>query len=198
MYGIEFKNQTFYSQKFDKSHLNSYNICVVYLYRYNKMTDFENIEFSKNSEMIEIDEDLEGLKNNVDKNPMEKDFWWVTLNRTKKYEVPWVKESERLTKNKWVVYYDKSLVITKDWRSWIDSHKETFYSQKRMPWKTLNIPWRHVAEDGTVRDGEWYIVLAAPLKIYPRGTRIMTTLWPGKVYDTWWMRGKWIDLYVNR
>jgi hypothetical protein len=25
----------------------------------------------------------------------------------------------------------------------------------------------------------------------------MTTLWPGKVYDVWWMKGKWIDLYVN-
>ena len=162
------------------------------------MIDFKNIESSKNPEMVKIDEYLKELKNNIDKNSIEKDFWWVSLHKTKKYEVPWVKESGRLTKNKWVVYYSKSLVITKDWKSWVDSHKETFYSQKRRLWKTLNIPWRHVAEDGTVRDEEWYIVVAAPLKIYPRGTRIMTTLWPGKVYDTWWMKGKWIDIYVNR
>ena len=163
------------------------------------MTTLEkNNKISDDSEMMEIDKDLQELKSSVDTNTIEKNFWWVTLKKSEKYEVPWIKESERLTKRKWVTFYNKALVATKDWRYKIESHRETYYSQKKLPWKKLDIPGRHVAEDGTVRDEEWYIVVAAPLYIYPKGTRIMTTLWPGKVYDTWSMMWKWVDIYVDR
>lgn len=158
------------------------------------------------SNIVEFLEEIWDLKNEIlnnenrQENPegKEQSFWWITLKRTWIYEVPWITESGRLTKNKWVVQYKNALVVTKDWKSRTESHKETFYSQKKMPWKKLNIPGRHIAEDGTIRDREWYIVIAAPLKIYPRGTRIMTTLWPGKVYDTWYMKWKWVDIYTNR
>jgi hypothetical protein len=38
------------------------------------MIDFKNIESSKNPEMVKIDEYLKELKNNIDRNPIEKDF----------------------------------------------------------------------------------------------------------------------------
>lgn len=140
-------------------------------------------------------------------------FWWVTLKRSWTYEVPWISKSAkslkhrqfpgvafwdcRLTKGLWTVVFSDSLVISNNWKQRKEAHKETFYSQKKLPWWWLDIPWRHVANDGTVRDGDGYIVVAAPLNTYPKGTKIMTTLWPGKVYDTWWMKWKWIDIYVN-
>lgn len=140
-------------------------------------------------------------------------FWWVELSFNWEYDVPWISKSAkkmkhkdfpkvkfwdcRLTRSLWSVVYSNALVAT-EWKpERRESHKETYYSQKQLRWSWLNIPWRHVAKDGTVRDWDWYIVVAAPLKVYPRWTRIMTTLGPGKVYDTWWMRWRWIDIYTN-
>ena len=177
------------------------------------MASLENIEFSKNSEMVEIDKDLKKLKNNININPntMEKNFWGMSLKKDWKYEVPWISESAkalkhkqfpgvifgncRLSKNLGSVLYSDSLVIPKDWKPRNEIHKETFYSQKKLPWWKLEIPWRHVANDGTVRDKDWYICVAT--NYIPKWSKIMTTLWPGKVYDTWWMKWKWIDIYVN-
>ena len=140
-------------------------------------------------------------------------FWWLTLSKNDKYDVPWISEKAnsmkhkdfpnvkfgdcRLTKGLWTVVYSDSIVVPAKWPMRREAHKETYYSQKKLPWQWLKIPWRHVAADGTVRDWEGYIVLAAPLNIYPRWTKIMTTLWPGMVYDTWWMKWKWIDIYTN-
>ena len=100
-----------------------------------------------------------------------------------------------LTAKLWRTYFEKALVTLPDWSERTEKHKKTYYSQKKLPWKWLNIPGRHVEKDGTVRDWDGYIVVAAPKKIYPRGTRIMTSLWPGKVYDSWWMKWKRIDIY---
>lgn len=138
-------------------------------------------------------------------------FWWVALKRSWTYEVPWISKSAknlrhkqfpgvifgncRLSKKLWSVLYQNSLVIPKNWVPRQEIHKETFYSQKVLPWWALQIPWRHVAEDGTVRDKDWYICVAA--NYIPKWSQIMTTLWPGKVYDTWEMKWKWIDIYVN-
>lgn len=138
-------------------------------------------------------------------------FWWVALKRSWTYEVPWISKSAkslkhrqfpgvifgncRLSKKLWSVLYPDSLVVPKNWVPKKEIHKETFYSQRVLPWWALQIPWRHVAEDGTVRDKDWYICVAA--NYIPKWSQIMTTLWPGKVYDTWWMKWKWIDIYVN-
>lgn len=92
--------------------------------------------------------------------------------------------SSRLTKSKGATYYN--------------GHKETYYSQKVLSGrglKMLNNNGRHVADDGTVRDGDGYIAVAC--NYLPKGSKIMTSLGPGKVYDTGGMTGKWIDIYVN-
>ena len=92
--------------------------------------------------------------------------------------------SARLTKSKGVTYYE--------------GHKETYYSQRVLPGKglkLLNNNGRHVADDGTIRDGDGYIAVAC--NYLPKGSEIMTSLGPGKVYDTGGMTGHWIDIYVN-
>lgn len=96
--------------------------------------------------------------------------------------------------------YKNALTQPKNWRTKYEAHKETFYSQKVLPWtwleKYCGLTWRHTAEDWTVRDGDWYIVVAC--NYLPRFSTIMTTLWPWKVYDTWEMTGNHIDIYVDR
>ena len=77
-----------------------------------------------------------------------------------------------------------------------NGHRETWYSQRVLPGKGLNIPGRHVASDGTIRDKDNYIVLAADLSYAPRGTIIETSLGPGKVYDTGCAYGT-IDIYTD-
>lgn len=77
-----------------------------------------------------------------------------------------------------------------------NGHKETWYSQKVLPGGGLKIPGRHVADDGTVRDGEGYIVVASDLSYLSRGSVVLTSLGPGKVYDTGCAYGT-IDIYVN-
>lgn len=52
-----------------------------------------------------------------------------------------------LTKSKGVNYYN--------------GHRETWYSQRVLPGNGLNIPGRHVAEDGTIRDENNYIAVAS-------------------------------------
>ena len=101
-----------------------------------------------------------------------------------KYSDIYYVSSSRLSKSKGVVYYN--------------GHKETYYSQRVLSGKglkALNNNGRHVAKDGTVRDGDGYIAVAC--NYLPKGSRIMTSLGPGKVYDTGGMTGKWIDIYVN-
>lgn len=79
-------------------------------------------------------------------------------------------------------------------RIWFNGHTETYYSQKVLPGGGLNIPGRHIASDGTIRDGDGYIVLASD--DYPKGTVVQTSLGPGKVYDTGSGKGN-IDLYTD-
>ena len=44
-----------------------------------------------------------------------------------------------------------------------NGHYETWYSQKVLPGKGLNIPGRHVDNKGLVRDGNGYICVATTL-----------------------------------
>lgn len=77
-----------------------------------------------------------------------------------------------------------------------NGHRETYYSQRVLPGGGLRIPGRHVADDGTIRDSEGYICVAANPNFYPRGSKLMITLGPAKVYDSGCAYGT-IDVYVN-
>ncbi len=85
-----------------------------------------------------------------------------------------------LTRSKGVVYYN--------------GHKETWYSQRVLPGGGLNIPGRHVDENGLIRDGDGYICVAS--SDLPKGTLIETSLGMGKVYDCGCASGT-IDIYTD-
>lgn len=85
-----------------------------------------------------------------------------------------------LTPEKGVVYFN--------------GHRETYYSQKVLPGGGLNIPGRHVAEDGTIRDADGYICVAS--SDLPWGTIVETSLGTGKVYDCGCASGT-IDIYTD-
>lgn len=77
---------------------------------------------------------------------------------------------------------------------YFNGHKETYYSQKVLPGGGLRIPGRHVASDGTVRDGNGYLCLAS--SDHPKGTVVETSLGTGIVYDTGCASGV-IDIYTD-
>lgn len=78
--------------------------------------------------------------------------------------------------------------------NYYNGRKETWYSQRVLPGGGLNIPGRHVADDGTVRDGDGYVCVAASdLK---KGTVVETSLGTGKVYDSGCAAGT-TDIYTN-
>ena len=79
---------------------------------------------------------------------------------------------------------------------YFNGHKETYYSQNVLPGGGLRIPGRHVAEDGTVRDEEGYICVAADWSYLPYGATVLTSLGPARVYDTGCDYGV-VDIYVN-
>ncbi len=85
-----------------------------------------------------------------------------------------------LTKYKGVVYYG--------------GHRETYYSQKVLPGGGLNIPGRHVAEDGTIRDSDGYICVAS--SDLSKGTVVDTSLGQAKVYDSGCASGT-VDIYTD-
>ena len=117
-------------------------------------------------------------KKNKNKSKKANYFDGVKLKYNKTYTV----SSNPLTKTAGVTYFN--------------NHKETYYSQRVLPGTALNIPGRHVAEDGTVRDKDGFIVVAADLSYKARGSKVMTSRGPGKVYDTGCAYGV-IDIYVN-
>jgi len=87
-----------------------------------------------------------------------------------------------LTKSKGVVFYN--------------GHRETYYSEKVLPGNGLNIPGRHVADDGTIRDADGYICVAADPGFMAKGSILVTSLGPAKVYDSGCAYGT-IDIYVS-
>lgn len=90
--------------------------------------------------------------------------------------------SNRLEKAKGAIYYG--------------GHKETYYSERVLPGTSLNIPGRHVADDGTVRDGDGYICVATNSSYMSKGTIVKTSLGPAKVYDSGCAYGI-VDIYTN-
>lgn len=139
----------------------------------------EKVEEPEVIEEVEIiEEETEQVEEVADEE--KPTFEGVELEYSAAYNI----SSARLTKSKGVTYYN--------------GHKETYYSQRVLPGKglkMLNNNGRHVADDGTVRDGDGYIAVAC--NYLPKGSAIMTSLGPGKVYDTGGMTGQWIDIYVN-
>lgn len=78
--------------------------------------------------------------------------------------------------------------------NYFNGRKETWYSQRVLAGGGLKIPGRHVAEDGTIRDADGYICVAA--SDLPKGTIVETSLGTGKVYDTGCAAGT-TDIYTD-
>lgn len=78
--------------------------------------------------------------------------------------------------------------------NYYNGRRETWYSQRVLPGGGLDIPGRHVAEDGTVRDEDGLICVAASDLEY--GTLVETSLGLGKVYDCGCPEGT-TDIYVD-
>ena len=74
--------------------------------------------------------------------------------------------------------------------------KETYYSQRVLPGGGLKIPGRHVADDGTIRDKDGYIVVSCNYSFRSKYSKFLTSLGPAKVYDTGCRQGV-VDIYVN-
>ncbi len=74
--------------------------------------------------------------------------------------------------------------------------KETWYSELVLDGGGLEIPGRHVAEDGTIRDKDGYICVAAHKGYRKYGTKLMTSRGPARVYDTGCAYGT-IDVYTH-
>jgi hypothetical protein len=74
-------------------------------------------------------------------------------------------------------------------------HKETYYSENVLPGPGLSIPDRHHGDDGTIRDADGYICVATDYSFLPYGSIIVTSLGPGKVYDTGCAWGT-VDIYT--
>lgn len=77
---------------------------------------------------------------------------------------------------------------------YFNGHRETYYSQRVLPGYGLNIPGRHVASDGTIRDIDNYICVAS--SDLAKGTVVETSLGMGKVYDSGCASGT-IDIYTD-
>ena len=105
-------------------------------------------------------------------------YGWVQLQ----YSAPYNIRENHLTRSNGVVYFA--------------GHKETWYSTNEASGQATakEIPGKHVADDGTIRDEDGYICVASSdLAFY---SIVMTTLGPGKVYDCGCSSGT-IDVYTN-
>lgn len=78
--------------------------------------------------------------------------------------------------------------------NWFNGRRETWYSQRVLPGGGLRIPGRYVHSDGTIRDADGYICVAA--SDLPYGSIVETSLGTGKVYDTGCAAGT-TDIYTN-
>ncbi|MDO4976260.1 MAG: hypothetical protein Q4E53_03255 [Eubacteriales bacterium] len=105
----------------------------------------------------------------------------IELQYTKAYSV---KDANKLNTINGVVYFNH--------------HRETYYTIFEAGGVTtaFHVPGRHVAEDGTIRDEEGYICVAADYRFCHPYEKVLTTLGPAKVYDTGCPYGT-VDLYVN-
>ena len=75
-----------------------------------------------------------------------------------------------------------------------NGHYETWYSEKVLPGKGLNIPGRHTDKRGLVLDGDGNICVAT--KLVEMRRKIETSLGMGKRYDTC-SGDNIVDIYTN-
>lgn len=121
------------------------------------------------------------------RNQAETTYGGVTLDPNKKYSV-----------------CDKPLTKTMGTKSF-NWHKETYYTTNpsakphfNMHRTACKVEGVHRASwDGTIRDKDGFIVVACN---GPRfGTKVMTSLWPWKIYDRWWMKSSnHYDIFTSR
>ena len=90
--------------------------------------------------------------------------------------------------------YERPLNV-QDGVMWYGGHEERYYSENVLPGPGLAIPGRHHGDDGTIRDAEGYICVAADYSFLPYGSIVVTSLGPAKVYDTGCAWGT-IDIYT--
>jgi hypothetical protein len=79
---------------------------------------------------------------------------------------------------------------------YFNGQRETYYSQKVLSGGGLNIPGRHIANDGTIRDKDGYIVVSTNYNFRSKYSTFLTSLGPAKVYDTGCAYGT-VDIYCN-
>ena len=97
--------------------------------------------------------------------------------------------------SEWYTYSGEGLSVSRG-AMYYNGHKETYYSEKVLPGNGLYIPGRHVADDGTIRDADGFICVAADPAFMAKGSVLITSLGPAKVYDTGCSYGI-IDIYVS-
>lgn len=78
--------------------------------------------------------------------------------------------------------------------NYFNGYRETWYSEHELAGGGLNIPGRHVAEDGTIRDADGNVCVAS--SDLPYGAEVETSLGHGKVYDSGCASGT-IDIYTS-
>lgn len=105
-------------------------------------------------------------------------YGWVQLQYSATYHIT----ENHLTRSNGVVYFA--------------GHRETWYSTNEAAGKATawEIPDKHVAEDGTIRDKDGFVCVAS--SDHPKHTIIMTSVGVGKVYDTGCSHGT-IDVYTT-
>ena len=105
-------------------------------------------------------------------------YGWVALQYSAEYHIM----EDHLTRSNGVVYFM--------------GHRETWYSTNEASGKATawEIPGKHVADDGTIRDEDGYICVASSDN--RKHTIVMTSVGPGKVYDCGCSHGT-IDVYTN-
>lgn len=94
-------------------------------------------------------------------------------------------------------YYSggKSGVLTRSGGvNYYNGRKETWYSEHELAGGGLNIPGRHVRDDGVICDKDGYVVVAA--SDTKKGTVVDTSLGAGKVYDCGCANGT-NDIYTS-
>lgn len=105
-------------------------------------------------------------------------YGWIQLQ----YSAPYNIMEDHLTRSNGVVY--------------CFGHRETWYSTNEAAGQATarEIPGKHVADDGTIRDGDGFICVAS--SDLPFYTIVMTSVGVGKVYDCGCSSGT-IDVYTN-
>ena len=181
---------------------------------YTSIVDYHNDLLAMNEEAIGIADEAVGVYSSVITDEQKERLYFLEKKMSTTLTIPqynsYLEEFDAI-----VVECDEKLAASKpSYSSWsgesyysngngltksggvyyYNGRKETWYSQKVLPGGGLNIPGRYVAEDGTIRDSDGYICVAA--SDLPYGSIVETSLGTGKVYDTGCAAGI-TDIYVN-